>query len=132
MGFAHELRKATRKHTLYGEKVAANVVDLQEYNPKFVLSSSLFSLPSLVVLLSFRFGCFFRTMPEDGLVVLVTACFGKGEPTDNARSFFDWLMSKVCLFFLFCCLLSHLLLLPSFPPFSSLLSSLSPSPSTGS
>lgn len=27
-------------------------------------------------------------------IILITSCFGEGEPTDNARDFFNWLMSE--------------------------------------
>jgi sulfite reductase alpha subunit-like flavoprotein len=30
-------------------------------------------------------------LPNTQLVIFVTSCFGRGEPTDNARDFFNWL-----------------------------------------
>jgi sulfite reductase alpha subunit-like flavoprotein len=72
MGFAHELRKAARKHKIGGAPIDAVVVDLNEYDPK-------------------------RLLTDAGVVVLITACFGKGEPTDNAKNFFQWLMDPVCM-----------------------------------
>ena len=34
-----------------------------------------------------------RYFPHDKLVVFTLATYGEGEPTDNARNFYEWLMS---------------------------------------
>eukprot|EP00823_Brevimastigomonas_motovehiculus_P000724 TRINITY_DN1092_c0_g1_i1.p1 TRINITY_DN1092_c0_g1~~TRINITY_DN1092_c0_g1_i1.p1 ORF type:complete len:826 (-),score=252.42 TRINITY_DN1092_c0_g1_i1:321-2798(-) len=65
--FANELRKMCRRKTFKNKPIVARVVDLNEYN--------------------------FVHLANDGLIVFVIACFGEGQPTDNAKRFFDWLLS---------------------------------------
>ena len=86
-------------------------------------------------------------LTPDSVLVLVAACFGHGEPTDNAKEFYYWLMSKErdaekdrfkglqytvfgmwsCVFFLSLFLSSTLSLSPSLPRSLSLSLSVSPS-----
>jgi NADPH-ferrihemoprotein reductase len=61
MSFAHALVKEARKR-----KFEAEVFDLAEFDPKAMAS-------------------------EGNLTVLITACFGHGEPTQNAENFYRWL-----------------------------------------
>lgn len=66
MGFAHELRRFAEEEELPFE---AEVMGLDEYKD-------------------------YNNLHKDGLIVLVTACFGTGEPTDNAKGFYKWLMDQ--------------------------------------
>lgn len=47
---------------------AAEAIDLEEYDPE--------------------------ELAEEPLVIFVTATYGEGEPTDNAKEFYEWLMSE--------------------------------------
>lgn len=58
------------------KKIESSVIDLQDVEPKDIFTS-----PS----------------DDDEVVVLVTACYGEGEPTDNARDFYEWLHSDAPL-----------------------------------
>lgn len=72
MGFAHAFAKVLKKKTdNQGRKYNIKVVDLQNFKPE--------------------------VFQQGGLHLFITACFGHGEPTDNARLFYRWLFSEESL-----------------------------------
>eukprot|EP00455_Lapot_gusevi_P000133 TRINITY_DN10054_c0_g1_i1.p1 TRINITY_DN10054_c0_g1~~TRINITY_DN10054_c0_g1_i1.p1 ORF type:complete len:670 (+),score=138.47 TRINITY_DN10054_c0_g1_i1:132-2141(+) len=62
-GFAEEL-----SHGVLAKKTKCELLDLADYNPS-------------------------QLSQEAAACVFVVSCYGQGEPTDNARNFYDWLMS---------------------------------------
>lgn len=69
MGFAHAFAKVLKKKTdNAGRKYGIKVVDLQQFKPE--------------------------VFQQGGLHLFITACFGHGEPTDNARAFYRWLFAQ--------------------------------------
>ncbi len=64
----------------------SSVVDMEEYDPVGC---------DLCIEFSFnKHRRFQENLSKEKLVVFVTSCFGRGEPTDNARKMFNWLMVK--------------------------------------
>jgi sulfite reductase alpha subunit-like flavoprotein len=96
MGFATELGKEGEDKG-YETKVidlaeCKNLVRAYIFFSFSSSSSSLFFLHSRSLLCVCACGQLQDSLKDDPLLIFVTACYGQGEPTDNAREFYEWLM----------------------------------------